>query len=78
MNNLNGTLTARYDIDDTITIGGFVYDIVVLDYASLDQHGQHQQFTGSPGTDDNQDFGVAFPDADGQFKVFAHFTLDYV
>ena len=76
VNNGNGTFTATYDIDDTITIGEFEYDIVVLnEHLSIKDT---NTFTGSPGTDDNADFGVPFSDADGEFKVFAHFTLDYV
>ena len=55
----------------------FEYDIVVLNSHLLDQEPE-PNVHGKPGTDDNQDFGVAFADAYGQFKVFAHFTLDYV
>ena len=76
VNNGNGTFTATYDIDDTITIGGFVYDIVVLNEHLAIQN--TNTFKAIPGTDDNADFGVPFADADGMFKVFAHFTLDYV
>jgi hypothetical protein len=76
VNNGAGTYTATYDIDDTITVGGFEYDIVVLnEHLAISNT---NTFTGSPGTDDNQDFGVAFSDADGIFKVFAHVAIDYV
>jgi len=78
VNNGNGTFTATYDIDDTIAIGDFEYDIVVLnEHLSINQNNTNN-FTGSPGTDDNRDFNVPFTDSDGMFKVFAHFTLDYV
>ena len=55
-----------------------MYDIVVLNSHLSINTNNTNNFTGSPGTDDNADFGVPFPDADGQFKVFAHFTIDYV
>ena len=73
--NGNHTYTATAFINPTITIGGFVYGITVLN-SHLSIKNPTQTFTGSPGTDDNADFGVAFPD--GVFKVFAHFELDYV
>ena len=76
--NGNGTYTANYTINPTITIGGFVYGITVLNSHLSISTNNSNNFTGSPGTDDNADFGVPFPDADGQFKVFAHLTLDYV
>ena len=34
-------------------------------------------FTAVPGQDDNQDFGVPFSDADGNFYVFAHFSIGF-
>ncbi len=75
--NPDGSYTANYTINPTITIGGFVYDIVVLD-THLSIKDSASSFTGSPGTDDNADFNVSFTDPDGVFKVFAHFSLDYV
>ena len=78
VSNGGGFYTATYEIDDTITIGDFEYDIVVLNEHLSISTGNTNNFTGSPGTDDNQDFGVPFSDADGQFKVFAHFAIDYV
>ena len=41
VNNRDGTFTATYDIDDTITIGGFEYDIDGPELASLDQGQRH-------------------------------------
>jgi hypothetical protein len=81
VNNGGGMYTATYDIDDTITVGGFEYDIVVLnEHLAINTNTNTNTFTGSPGTDDNKDFGVPFldTDGDGKFKVFAHFAIDYV
>ena len=39
VNNGNGTFTANYTMNPTITIGGFVYDIVVLNsHLSISQN----------------------------------------
>jgi hypothetical protein len=64
--NADGTYTVTYNFD-----GGF---------AVVDQHlaiSDSMNFTAKPGKDDNQDFGVPFVDADGQFYIFAHFSVAY-
>lgn len=74
-NNGDGTFTVTYAINDTITKNGYVYDIV-----KMDEHlgiSDTMSFTASPGTDDNQDYGTAFADADGLFYIFAHFSVAY-
>ena len=69
---------AEYLIEPTTTFGDFAYDIVVLKEHLAISYTNTNSFTGSPGTDDNADWGVPFTDADGLFKVFAHFSLDYI
>ena len=64
--NYDGTYTVTYNFD-----GGFVV---------VDQHlaiSDSMNFTASPGTDDNQNFGEAFSDGDGSFFIFAHFSVAY-
>lgn len=76
VDNGDGYYTATYDIDESITIGDFEYDIVVLkEHLAVSDS---LNFTAVPGSDDNQDFGVQFFDGDGHFYVFAHFSIDYV
>ena len=75
-NNGDGTFTVGYDIDETITKNGYVYDIEVMN-----EHlgiSDSMSFKANPGTDDNQDFGTAFADADGIFYIFAHFSVTYL
>lgn len=74
-NNGDGTFTVDYDIDETITKNGYVYDIeVTSEHLGISDT---MSFKASPGTDDNQDFGTAFADADGKFYIFAHFAVEY-
>ena len=64
--NGDGTYTVTYDINEGITV--------------VDQHlaiSDSMNFTASPGTDDNQNFGEAFFDGDGSFFIFAHFGVAY-
>ena len=64
--NADGTYTVTYNFD-----GGF---------GVVDEHlaiSDSINFTAKPGQDDNQDFGVPFVDADGQFYIFAHFSVAY-
>jgi hypothetical protein len=66
-----GQFVATYHFDP-VTIGGFVYQVVVLkEHLAIGG-----PFTGSPGTDDNQDFGVPFT-ATAPFNVFAHFSIGF-
>lgn len=67
--------TVTYAMDATIEMNGYIYDIVVVD-----EHlaiSDAPDFMGKPGRDDNQDFGTAFYDADGDFYIFAHFAVEY-
>ena len=60
---------------DTVTIGGFEYEVVVLnEHLAISDT---ESFTAVPGQDDNQDFGVPFTDDNGQFYVFAHFSIGF-
>ncbi|MBN2395288.1 MAG: hypothetical protein JXC36_02365 [Candidatus Atribacteria bacterium] len=64
-NNLDGSYTATYWIDDTFEV--------------VDEHlgiSNNPDFTAKPGKDDNQDFGVPFYDDDGKFYIFAHFAVE--
>ena len=66
-----GQYVATYHFDP-VTIGGFQYEVVVLkEHLAI-----RDTFTGSPGTDDNQDFGVPFT-ATAPFNVFAHFSIGF-
>jgi hypothetical protein len=71
----DGKFIVTYDIDDTITMNGYEYDIVVTEeHLAI----SNDAFTSAnPGKLDNQDFGVPFEDADGKFYIFAHFTVEY-
>ena len=72
--NGDGTYTANYHFDP-VTIGGFQYEVVVLnEHLAISNT---MNFTGVPGADDNQDFGVPFTDANGDFYVFAHFSIGF-
>lgn len=65
-NNGDGTYTVTYDFDGGVTV--------------VDQHlgiSNSANFTAKPGKDGNQHFGVPFVDADGQFYIFAHFSVVY-
>ncbi|MGB8706698.1 MAG: hypothetical protein WCD72_01950 [Dehalococcoidia bacterium] len=65
-NNGDSTYTVTYDINEGITV--------------VDEHlgiSNSANFTASPGTDDNQNFGEAFSDGDGSFFIFAHFGVEY-
>jgi hypothetical protein len=73
--NGDDTYTAIYDIDDTIEINGVTYDIVVTSEHLA--HSDTMNFTGKPGQDDNADFGIFFYDENGNFYIFAHFTVEY-
>lgn len=71
----DGNFVANYDIDETIEMNGYIYDIVVVD-----EHlgiSNSMSFQAKPGQDDNADFGVPFYDEDGEFYIFAHFAVEY-
>jgi hypothetical protein len=73
--NTDGSYTVTYDVDDTIIMNGYEYDIVVTEGHLVISD---DVFTSAnPGKMDNQDFGVPFADADGTFNIFAHFTVEY-
>ena len=60
---------------DPVTIGGFQYEVVVLnEHLAISDT---LNFTAVPGQDDNHDFNVPFSDADGNFYVFAHFSIGF-
>ncbi len=63
------------DIDETIEKNGYIYHIIVEDEHLGIRDGMI--FKAIPGTDDNQDYGVAFEDLDGMFYIFAHFSVRY-
>jgi hypothetical protein len=65
-NNGDGTYTVNYTID-----GG---SAVVNEHLGISNE---PNFTGKPGQDDKQDFGVPFSDPDGSFYIFAHFSVAY-
>jgi hypothetical protein len=68
-----GQYEATYHFDP-VTIGGFEYQVVVLnEHLAISDT---MDFTAVPGQDDNQDFGVPFS-ADGNFYVFAHFSIGF-
>lgn len=72
----DGTYVVTYDVDKTVEMNGYVYDIVVMGPGELAiKDGTFA--TAKPGLEDNQDFGVPFTDADGMFKMFAHITVQY-
>ena len=74
-NNGDGTYTVDYEIDDTIEMNGYIYDIsVISEHLGISDT---MSFTAKPGQDDNQDFGVEFDDVDGVFYIFAHFAVEY-
>jgi hypothetical protein len=64
--NADGTYTVTYNFDGGVAV-------VDQQLAISDS----MNFTAKPGKDDNQDFGVPFVDADGQFYIFAHFSVAY-
>jgi len=66
IDNLDGTFTVTYEMNAGV--------IVVEEHLSISDD---PNFTGKPGQDDNQDFGVPFSDADGSFSIFAHFSVIY-
>jgi hypothetical protein len=70
-----GDYTVTYDIDDTVIVNGYAYDIVVFqEHLAVSD----TLFTSAnPGQLDTQDFGVPFADADGMFYIFAHFAVAY-
>ncbi len=73
--NSDNTYTVTCDIDGTILMNGVEHDIVVTE-----EHpavSDNMNFTGKPGQDDNQDFGVPFSDGDGEFYIFTHFEVEY-
>jgi len=78
VDNGNGTYTAEYTINPTITINGWIYDIVVVE-----EHlaiSPAMSFTAVPGQDDNADFFVPFDEfisLSRGFYVFAHFEVEY-
>ena len=72
--NEDGTFTAIYDIDSTIEIDGWIYDIVVEEEHLGIQPAM--TFRAIPGRDDNADWGVPF-EAEAAFYVFAHFSVRY-
>ncbi|MHB1457024.1 MAG: hypothetical protein ACYC0V_08935 [Armatimonadota bacterium] len=76
INNGSGSFTATANIDKTITINGWIYEINVLG-AQL-AVSDTMNFTANPGMDDNQDFGIPFSDANGNFLIFAHFTVEFL
>ena len=64
--NDDGSYTVTYNFDGGVAV--------------VDQHlaiSDSMNFTAKPGQDDNQNFGVPFVDADGQFYIFAHFSVAY-
>jgi hypothetical protein len=73
--NGDNTYIATYDIDDTIIIGEWIYEIKVVDehLAISDK----MNFKAIPGRDDNADFGVPFNNDNGKFYIFAHFAVEY-
>lgn len=67
----------NYEINDeiSVTIGDWIYNyVVVAEHLGISDT---MNFTASPGTDDNQDFGMPFTDSNGNFYIFAHFTVGY-
>jgi hypothetical protein len=72
-----GQYVVNYDLDATIHLGAWTYDILVpVEHLGIDNQAP-MSFTANPGTDDNADFGVPFSDSDGMFYVFAHFEVVY-
>jgi hypothetical protein len=71
----DNTYIVDYDIDETIKMNGYKYDIVITaEHLAVSD----TAFTSAnPGKLDNQDFGVEFEDTDGKFFVFAHFAVEY-
>ncbi|MCX6004914.1 MAG: hypothetical protein NT082_04505 [Chloroflexi bacterium] len=66
MNNGDGTYTVTYNLDQGVKV----------DSAHLSVSNS-PNFTAKPGQDANQSFGVPFSDANGQFYIFAHFSVEY-
>jgi hypothetical protein len=67
--NADGTYTVTYNFDGGVAV-------VDQQLAISDS----MNFTAKPGKYDNQDFGVPFSadaDGDGQFYIFAHFSVAY-
>ena len=74
----DGYYTVEYDMDDTITIDDWEYDIVVEDeHLGIDVDTSSMDFKAVPGQDDNADFGTSFYDSNGEFYFFAHFAVVY-
>lgn len=70
-----GNYTVTYDVDDTVTVNGYTYDISVVNESLAVSNTLFG--SANPGQQDNQDFGVPFADTDGIFYVFAHLTVAY-
>jgi hypothetical protein len=71
----DGAYIATYNLNPTITKNGYIYDIFLIEEHLAISNSMN--FTAVPGQDDNADFGVPFPDDDGNFYIFAHFKVEY-
>ena len=72
-------IIGEYEI---ISLGGNMYraeHYINPVFVVVDEHlaiSDSPNFTAAPGRDDNQDFGIPFYDADGEFFIFAHFAVE--
>jgi hypothetical protein len=73
--NGDDTYTVTYDIDDTIVMDGYIYNIM-----EMESHlaiSDTMNFTVKSDQDDNHEFGVPIYDADGKFFIFAYWAVEY-